>query len=647
MTLKRKLMMVTALVLALLTLAACAGEPAKEVEDMSQKTISVTNKYTENDPSKLSIPDYRALALGYDELLTSKNLTVKDVPLTWWDETHQMQGICSYAGGNAVDGAQEGLTQISAVLSAACLGLDETDRDGVNYAEMLHGYFNEEEKVVANNPGGSSVNCSMWYLLYPAMQFVRVSMYYPQEEQLRQDALDTIESWYQAGCIMEKTGTFEYTGFDFAKMEPWKNGIWIEPDCAAGIAQLMDYGWKLTGNGDYAALAQRCLQYCDDYYGSSLYEVCLYSVPYLAAQSNALNGTSYSLDNLFGDIFDGGSIPRGGWGQITGVWGDYEVDGLLGSITDRKGYAFSMNTFAAAYAISPVAKYDTRYAVSLGKWYLKMAVNSQNFFWDYVDRENTSEAEDHSLDEAIADGLSNVAFEGIRHSHDSKTPWIGGDALESGWAQTDFSMYSGSHTGMFASILKQTDVAGILMVDCTAADLGTEQWQTWLVYNPYDKDKSVTYEVNGTDPVDLYDSVSNTWLARNVNGSARITIPAGGACVVTELPAGTELTRQGTALMADGKFVSADTATVWVNSPAHNEKVPAKVTLDVGVALKNPEDGVETVTVSCGTWSETFHAAGELKLDLSQLGSGSKTLEITLTTKNGLTDTTSIRIKVE
>ncbi len=644
---RKKLISILAAALALVCLASCGGSQGEEVEDMSQKTINVTAKYAQSDPSGLKIPDYRELALGYDSLLTEKDLTVKGIPLVWHDETHGMLGICSYAGGNAADGAQEGLTLISAVLSAASLGLDETNRDGVNFVGMLHGFFNEEEKVVTNNPGGVSAGTSMWYLLYPAIQYVRVSILYPQETQIRQDSLAVIESWYQAGLIMEETGTYDYTGFDFAKMEPWKNGIWTEPDCAAGIAQLLDYGWKLTGNEDYQALAQRCLDYCCGYQGSPLYEVLLYSAPYLAAKSNALRGTDYSLDDLFGDIFDGGAIPRGGWGQITGTWGDYEVDGLMGSITDRKGYAFAMNTFAAAYAVAPVAKYDTRYAVSLGKWYLKMAANSQYYFLDYVSRENTSLAGDKSLDQTLEDGLWAVPFEGIRHSHDSKTPWIGGDALESGWAQTDFSMYSGSHTGMFASILEKTDVNGILRVDCTGSDLGEEQWKTWLIYNPYDTEKTVEYRTNTDDAVDLYDSVSDIWVARNVTETTAVSIPAGGARVITQLPAGSELVRQGNILTAQGRFVSADTVTVQIQSPSHNEKVSPKVKLKLGLSLKNPEDSISGITVTCGDWSADFTDPDGILLDLSSLGTGSKTLQVTVMTQNGLHDSASVRINVQ
>ncbi len=647
MVTKKQTVIATCLLLAM-CFTACGGTSVeKKAKDMTQKTIRVTEKYAEFNPEKADIPDYGQLAAGYDALISGKDLVVKDVPITWEDKTNGMMGIVSYAGGKDSDGAQEGLAQISAVLSASLIGLDETNRNGVNYVQMLHSYFNAEEKVVTNRVNRASRDSSMWYLLYPTLQFVRVSMLYPQEAQIRQDSLDTIESWYQAALIMLENGTFEYTGFDFSAMEPWKNDIWKEPDSAAGIAQLMEYGYKLTGKEEYLNVAKQCLTYCSDYSGSPQYEVLLYSAPYLAAKANALTGTSYSLDNFFSDIFDGSAIPRGGWGQITGTWGDCEVDGMMGSITDRKGYAFTMNTFAAAYAVSPVAKYDPRYAVSLGEWYLNMAINSQNFFVDFVNRDNTSIAGDDSLNEALENGLNAVPFEGIRHSHASQTPWIGGDALEAGWARTDFSMYSGSHTGMFASVFKETDVKGIIRVDCTSAEFDENQWQTWLVYNPYDEDKTITYETGSTEPVDLFNAVKQSYSAQNVSETVKLTIPAGEALVLTQLPAGAALERTGSVLTAQGKFVACDTVTASINNLKNNEKVSNKVTMDVNAATTNPEDKVKQVVVSCADWQQTFDAAGKVTLDISSLEKGSKTFVVSVTTNNGCTDTTSIRLIVE
>lgn len=60
-----------------------------------------------------------------------------------------------------------------------------------------------------------------------------------------------------------------------------------------------------------------------------LYEVLLYFAPSLAARLNAQQGKAYDVDKLLADSLNGSSIPRGGWGSITGQWGDYTVNGLI------------------------------------------------------------------------------------------------------------------------------------------------------------------------------------------------------------------------------------------------------------------------------------------------------------------------------
>lgn len=48
------------------------------------------------------------------------------------------------------------------------------------------------------------------------------------------------------------------------------------------------------------------------------------------------------MHKLLDWVFDGCQSPTGrtGWGIIVGKWGDYDVSGLQGSITDGGGYAF-------------------------------------------------------------------------------------------------------------------------------------------------------------------------------------------------------------------------------------------------------------------------------------------------------------------
>ena len=64
---------------------------------------------------------------------------------------------------------------------------------------------------------------------------------------------------------------------------------------------------------------------------------------YTAAYLNAVEGANYDVAKLLDWVFDGCQSPTGrtGWGIIVGKWGDYDVSGLQGSITDGGGYAVS------------------------------------------------------------------------------------------------------------------------------------------------------------------------------------------------------------------------------------------------------------------------------------------------------------------
>ncbi|HBK69650.1 MAG TPA: hypothetical protein DDZ91_13475, partial [Firmicutes bacterium] len=91
-----------------------------------------------------------------------------------------------------------------------------------------------------------------------------------------------------------------------------------EPDCAVGIAVLMYYGYELTGAEKYLTATVKLLDYIDGFFGSPLYEVLMYFAPALMARVNAFQGTSYDLDKAISRVFDGNSVPRGGWGSLVG-----------------------------------------------------------------------------------------------------------------------------------------------------------------------------------------------------------------------------------------------------------------------------------------------------------------------------------------
>ena len=287
---------------------------------------------------------------------------------------------------------------------------------------------------------------------------------------------------------------------------------------------------------------------------SRFYEIILPFGIYAAAWMNAAKGTQYDLNKMFEWVFNG-SRGRSGWGVIVGKWGDYCVDGLQGSITDGGGYAFQMNSYEMAWPLVPIVKYQPAYARMIGRWMLNNASASRHFFPSQIADANQSCADIKDITGDV------IGYEGLRYSDRygvlSTHPVAQGDGPS--WTgdnppSTMFSLYSTSPVGIFGAIISTTDVEGILSLDCNATDFyASRPYPVHLIYNPYKEVRTVSYYPEGKS--DLFDLVSNDYIAKDVSGIVPIQIPADAAVVVTEMPAGTELKDRNGQLVADRKNV--------------------------------------------------------------------------------------------
>lgn len=662
MAMKRRLTGIWIAVLAVLTaLAGCGQSGQDSGEDLAismagQKNIDRVDRYSGGIPEDHALFDYEERARAYDRLVYDETLSGVYAPFLWLDETYDTFGIAAYVGDDRVgsDGSEEAVTTAASVLGATLLGIDKSSQNGRNYVAMLHAYFSEEEQIILNNPAGSSQTTSMWYLIYPTILYTQISVCYPEEEQIRADALTAVESWYKAAEIMAAGEGFNYTGFDFTKMQPYQNDIWKEPDSAAGIAVLMWQGYELTGEEKYLEMAETCMDFVEAFEGSSLYEALLYFAPALAARLNAECGTRYDVEKLIGDVMNGGSIPRGGWGSIVGEWGDYSVNGLMGSTTDGGGYAFAMNTFAACYAMSPLAKYDTRYARALGTWYLQTASNSRYFFADMTEMDSQSAASDQALLEQIAAWEYCIPYEGIRRSQHGKTPWFGGDPTVYGWAETDLSLYSGAHMGMMATVVQRTNVDGILRINCNAQVSEREAYAAYLLFNPYDRQMTVEYAVpdgsqneNQNESFDLFDSVQKKVVAAGVSGKTDLVLGAGEAMVIIELPAGSQIEHKGTGYFVQGEQIASDTAVIHIRKLSNNDTVSGVVKLDLECVSTDPQVEADRIVLTIDGVSKEFAGKEPVSFRTKEYGSGSKTLMLEVYMQDGTYDKTDIRLRFE
>jgi hypothetical protein len=123
-------------------------------------------------------------------------------------------------------------------------------------------------------------------------------------------------------------------------------------------------------------------------------------------------------------------------------------------------------------------------------------------------------------------------------SKSDKSPYATGDAKESGWAETNFGLYSSAFTGLLGGIVQTTNVEKILQLDCLATDyFGAPAYPTYLYYNPHDSAKIVEIDV-GELPTDLYDACSNTFLQRAATGNTHFELPADHARLIVLVPSG-------------------------------------------------------------------------------------------------------------
>ncbi|MED9902915.1 MAG: hypothetical protein UFG06_01890 [Lachnospiraceae bacterium] len=644
----KKIVSVLLIISLMLPATACGRGGETEKNMTGQKNIDRIGRYESVLPREYAWFDYEERAALFDTMVFDETLSGTYLPLIWQDETYDTFGITAYVGdgrwGN--DGAEEAVMTVASVLSATLMGIDKSSQNGTDYVSMLHAYYSEEEKIILNNPAGSSKTTSMWYLIYPAILYTQVAVCYPEETQLAEDALHTIESWYEAARIMAEEGSFDYTGFDFTVMQPYQNDIWREPDSAAGIAVLMWYGYQMTGEQKYFDMTVECLDFIAGYEGSSLYEALLYFAPSLSAKMNAEYGAKYDVGKLLNDVLNGGSIPRGGWGSIVGTWGDYEMNGLMGSTTDGGGYAFAMNSFAAAYAMSSLAKYDTRYAKDLGIWYLHAASNGRYFFSDTTAMDNQSAVRDSEAQALLEKYGYCIPYEGIRKSAESKTPYIGGDPTVYGWAETDLSLYSGAHTGMMGAVVHKTDVDGILKINCNAQVTERDAYQAWLLFNPYETEQKIIYELP-EGSFDLFDSVTKKVIKTAVSGNTEIVLAPGQAMVIIELPAGSTVQHEAGQYTVNDKWIASDTVTVSLNGLENNSRVSGKVKLPVVCLATDEQAEIESVTVTIDGTELIFNDTQQVVFRTEDFSEGSKTVLVTVKMQDGTEDTTSIRLNFE
>ena len=525
-------------------------------------------------PQPLEVIDYHALALRFDSVVYNRQATGAYWPMIWFDSSHKnfpqtVAGIYTAIGdvrqGPGVHKGMfhEALNTMGAVLGATLVGINKANQQDLDYVSMLKNYFNKDAgwDIMMNNTCpevallGGGYGRDWWYDVYPNVLFYAIYDKYPHAPGFDTIARSIAEKFYAADSILN--GNYNYSYFDYRQMKPMKTEICAQPDAAAGHAWVLYAAYKKFGDAKYLKGAKSALKALQSQPENPTYEVLMPFGAYMAARINAEEAQSYELAKMLGWSFDGTPKCREGWGVLVGRWNGIDISGIVGSTVDHGGYGFLMNTYDAAWPLVPLVRYDQRYATAIGKWMLNAANASRFFYPQYM-------PDEHEAIPQLAEVTKGViGYEGMvqKATYDQyahiKAPVAQGDGPK--WVPgknpdvSQFSVYGSAHVGIFGSIISATNVPGILQLNLLATDFfRADAYPSFLYYNPYKEDKQVSVTLKEGASVDLYNTVSASFVAKNATGVAHITIPAGRSAVIVSIPAGGKVSYQGTKMLVNG-----------------------------------------------------------------------------------------------
>ena len=552
-------------------LASCSGNENNFGEKVKQVSIHRVDSMPDM-PETYKMLDWKQKAQKYDQFIFDWNNKSEVGPLIWLDDARRNMDQTTFGlytaikdirqGKNANNGEfHESLNSLAAILGAGLVGIDKTNQDGYNYVKMVQNYFNSDNgwNIVMNNTTpsvallGGGYGRDWWYDVLPNALYYAICDVFPNVDGAEKIQKSIAEQFVKADSVLN--GNYDYSYFDYAQMKGMVNNIPLQQDAAGGHAYVLLCAYHKFGDPRYLQHSKSAIEALLAQKESRFYEALLPLGVYTAAYLNAVEGANYDVAKLLDWVFDGCKSPAGrtGWGIIVGKWGEYDVSGLQGSITDGGGYAFLMNSIKPAWPFIPMVKYQPQYAKAIGKWMLNNASACRLFYPGEID-------ETHQWAPELKDiTYDNVSYEGLRKTDDygkaslkgvspvaigDGPKWIKGNPTES-----MFSVYSSSPVGILGAIVCQTNVEGILRLDCNVTDFYTEKpYPVYLYYNPHKETKTITYQA--TQPCDLFDIVAKEYIAKNIKTNGSVEIPANDARVIVELPAGTELE------LKDGKIIA-------------------------------------------------------------------------------------------
>lgn len=532
-----------------------------------------------NMPSPYRMKDWKKIAVEQDHFIYNLKIRGKFLPLGWWDDEHinfpiRSFGLPSYVGelreGKLVNGGNrstyESLPVLGSIIGASLVGIDKSNYHGVDFVTMCKQFYNKSNgsDLILNTVNSKAGN-SFWYEIWPGMAFNMLVDLYPHNDDISKIMKLNAGKWIEAinGLSQNKEHPdFNYTSYSFKKNRGIYNGVWHEPDAAAGLAWLEFTAWKKWGENRFLKASKSCMEFLENRPAKKgpYYEIMMPYGAYLAVRMNAELGTAYDEVKMLNWCFDGNNTDRDGWGVTTEKWGGVDAGGLVGQ-KKYDQYAFAMNTFSQAAALVPIAKYNAVYARSIGKWMLNLTNASRLFYSD----EHPKNKQTSALWKEDPESL--ICYEGVRKNleHDrfkvfkgilaEEGPYAVGDQVKQFYSFTDICLYGSAWVGMLAAIVDTTNIEGILKIDCNATDFFSDNdLPSYLIYNPYNESKVVEIEL-GKIPVDIYNRVSKRYIAKSSSDKIEVSVKGLSAMSLVMIPSNSKIVIKDGKLIADNNIV--------------------------------------------------------------------------------------------
>lgn len=517
-----------------------------------------------NMPQPYLMRNWRDVAIAYDQLVYDLDATGQYLPLTGlYSNTTNYPEHGSFYQQTYVGqtlGHNEAINSMMGIIGASLCGIDKSDQNGHNWVEMAEEFFNSAngQNVYGNNVGAKTGH-DWWYETIPNVLFYQLYSLYPDVAHLSDQFLIVADRWLDAVSGLGGSDTpwkkpyMNYRAYNLETGEPLTTGV-PEPEAAGALAWIFYNAYTQSRIEKYRIAAELCMEFFSEREENPVYELQYLYGAMAAARMNAELGTDYDLEKIMNWCFDVGPLRvwahTTGWGVTVGTWNGLDVCGLRGAIstpgnTTFGDYAFLMNSLQQAGILTPLVRYDDRYARAMGKYLLNMANSSRLFYSNYLPPENQDGAEWSNL----YDPDSYIAYEAVRRYQDELSPFATGDAMKGGWAPTNHSLYSSSPVGYLGSILETSNIEGILIFDLLKTDFFHDTaYPSYLIYNPHSTAQDVKMNV-GDEMVDIYDAVSNTLLTQAVSGEISLNIDQDQAFVLVLIPAGASIHQEGNTMV--------------------------------------------------------------------------------------------------